>query len=80
MARAIAPHGDLEAAQPLPVPRNLEDLVVSRVAMSAPARQLALAAAATSQPTRSVLAAALHADADFGAALLEAEEIGGADL
>jgi DNA-binding NarL/FixJ family response regulator len=77
MARALAPHGDLEPAQPLPVPRNLEELVVSRVAtLSAPAWQLALAAAATSQPTRSVLASALHADADFGAALLEAEEAG----
>ena len=52
MARALAPRGDLEPAQPLPVPRNLEELVVSRVAtLSAPARQLALAAAATSQPT-----------------------------
>ena len=77
MARALEPHGDLELAQPLPVPRNLEELVVSRVAtFSAAARQLALAAAATSQPTRSVLASALHADADFGAALLEAEEAG----
>jgi DNA-binding NarL/FixJ family response regulator len=75
MARALAPHGDLAPAEPLPVPRNLEELVLSRVAtLSAPARQLALAAAATSQPTLSVLASALHADADFGAALLEAEE------
>ena len=54
MARALAPDGDLKPAQPLPVPRNLEELVVSRVeTLSAPARQLALAAAATSQPTRS---------------------------
>jgi DNA-binding NarL/FixJ family response regulator len=75
MARALARRGHLEPAQPLPVPRNLEELVVSRIAtLSAPARQLALAAAATSQPTLSVLAAALHPDADFGAALLEAEE------
>jgi hypothetical protein len=42
--------------------------------LSAPARQLALAAAATSQPTRSVLASALLRDANFSAALLEAEE------
>ena len=77
MARALAPDGDLKPAQPLPVPRNLEELVVSRVqTLSAPARQLALAAAVTSQPTRSVLASALYADADFGAALLEAEEAG----
>jgi predicted ATPase len=77
MARALASHGHLEPAQPLPVPRNLEELVVSRVAtLSAPARQLALAAAAASQPTLSVLASTLHADADFGAALLEAEEAG----
>ena len=77
MARALAPEGDLKPTQPLPVPRNLEELVVSRVqTLSAPARQLALAAAATSQPTRSVLAAALPEDADFGAALLEAEEAG----
>ena len=52
MARALGPDGDLDPAQPLPVPRNLEELVLSRVAtLSAPARQLALAAAATSQPT-----------------------------
>jgi DNA-binding CsgD family transcriptional regulator len=77
MARALAPHGGLEPAQPLHVPRNLEELVGSRVqALSAPARQLALAAAATSQPSLSVLASALPADADFGAALLEAEEAG----
>jgi tetratricopeptide (TPR) repeat protein len=75
MARALAPVGDLKPAQPLPVPRDLEELVVSRIqTLSPPARQLALAAAATSQPTRSVLASALDADADFGAALLEAEE------
>ena len=77
MARALASDGDLDPAQPLPVPRNLEELVVSRVAtLSAPARQLALAAAATSQPTLSVHAWALDADVDFGAALLEAEEAG----
>jgi DNA-binding CsgD family transcriptional regulator len=77
MARALAPHGDLESAQPLPVPHNLEELVGSRVrTLSAPARQLALIAAATSQPTMSVLASALPADADLGAALLEAEEAG----
>jgi tetratricopeptide (TPR) repeat protein len=77
MARALAPVGDLKPAQPLPVPRDLEELVVARVqTLSAPARQLALAAAATSQPTRSVLASALPADANFGAALLEAEEVG----
>ena len=77
MARALAPDGDLKPTQPLPVPRNLEELVRSRVeTLSAPAWQLALAAAATSQPTRSVLASALPADADFGAALLEAEEAG----
>jgi DNA-binding NarL/FixJ family response regulator len=77
MARALAPRGDLQPAQPLPVPRNLEELVVSRVqTLSPPARQLALAAAAASQPTRSVLASALYADADFGAVLLEAEEAG----
>ncbi len=77
MARALVPDGDLKPTQPLPVPRNLEELVLSRVeTLSAPARQLALAAAATSQPTRSVLALALPADADFGVALLEAEEAG----
>jgi DNA-binding CsgD family transcriptional regulator len=77
MARALAPHADPESAQPLPVPRSLEQLVVSRVqTLSAPARQVALAAAATSQPTRSVLASVLPPDADFGAALLEAEEAG----
>ena len=77
MARALAPHGDLNPTQPLPVPRDLEELVVSRIrTLSPPARQLALAAAATSQPTRSVLASALPADTDFGAALLEAEEDG----
>jgi DNA-binding CsgD family transcriptional regulator len=75
MARALAPHGDLKPTQPLPVPRDLEELVVSRIrTLSPPARQLALAAAATSQPTLSVLGSALDADADFGAALLEAEE------
>jgi hypothetical protein len=31
MARALAPHADPESAQPLPVPRSLEQLVVSRV-------------------------------------------------
>ena len=77
MARALAARSDLEPAQPLPVPRNLEELVVSRVAsLSPPAGQLALAAAATSQPTRSILASALPPDADFAPALLEAEEAG----
>jgi DNA-binding CsgD family transcriptional regulator len=77
MARALASHRDLEPAQPLPVPRNLEELVASRAAtLSPPARQLALAAAATSQPTLPVLGSALPADADFGAALLEVEEAG----
>jgi DNA-binding CsgD family transcriptional regulator len=77
MARVLVADGDLKPAEPLPVPRNLKELVVSRVqTLSAPAWQLALAAAATSQPTRSVLALALPADAEFGAALLEAEEAG----
>jgi len=77
MARVLVSDRDLKPAQPLPLPHNLEELVVSRVeSLSAPAWQLALAAAATSQPTRSVLAAALPMDADFGAALLEAEEEG----
>ena len=76
MARALAQIGDLKPTQPLPVPRNLEELVLSRVeTLSAPARQLALAAAATSQPTRHARSA-FPADADFGAALLEAEEAG----
>jgi predicted ATPase len=74
MARALAAHGDLKPTQLLPVPRNLEELVLSRVeTLSASAWQLALAAAATSQPTRSVLASVLPTDADFDAALLEAE-------
>ena len=77
MARALAPDAELEPDRPLPVPSNLEELVVSRVkTLSPPARQLALAAAATSQPSRSVLASALPAIDDFGAALLEAEEAG----
>jgi DNA-binding CsgD family transcriptional regulator len=77
MARALAPDGDLKPDRPLPVPSNLEQLVVSRVqSLSPPALNLALAVAATSQPTRSVLASALPAIADLGAALLEAEESG----
>ena len=77
MARALGPEGTPTPAGPLRIPRNLEELVASRVeTLSAPARQLALAAAATSQPTLSVLASALIPDADVGAALLEAEEAG----
>ena len=75
IARALGPEGTPTPAGPLRIPRNLEELVASRVeTLSAPARQLALAAAATSQPTLSVLASALVPDADVGAALLEAEE------
>ena len=43
MARALAPHGDLKPTQPLPVPRNLEELVVSRVADLVGARTAARA-------------------------------------
>jgi DNA-binding CsgD family transcriptional regulator len=77
MARALAPDREDVPTHPLPVPRSLEELVGTRVdGLSPPARELALAVAAASQPTVSVLAATLHADADFGAALLEAEEAG----
>jgi DNA-binding NarL/FixJ family response regulator len=77
VARALAPDRADVPTHPLPVPRSLEELVGTRVdGLSPPARQLTLAVAAASQPTVSVLAATLHADADFGAALLEAEEAG----
>jgi len=78
IARALASRAEDHAAgEPLPVPRSLEELVVARVGgVSAAARQVALAAAAVSRPTASVLADALSAEHDFGAALVEAEEAG----
>jgi predicted ATPase len=60
MARALAPDREDVPTHPLPVPRSLEELVGTRVdGLSPPARQLALAVAAASQPTVSVLAATL---------------------
>ena len=76
MARALAPHGDLKPAQPCPSPATSRswwprgpDLVAARTAARA-RRGRHLAA----DPVRPCLGAS--ADADFGAALLEAEEAG----
>jgi class 3 adenylate cyclase len=78
MTRALSAHaGDHVAGEPLPVPRSLEELVAARVSGLSPlALQVALAAAAVSHPTASVLADALPAKDDFGAALVEAEDAG----
>jgi class 3 adenylate cyclase len=78
IARALAPRAaDHAAGEPLPVPRNVEELVATRVGgLSAPARHVALAVAAVSHPTLSLVADALPGEHDVGAALVEAEEAG----
>jgi class 3 adenylate cyclase len=78
IARALVRRGgDYAAGEPLPVPRNLEDLVAAHVGgLSPAARQVALAAAALSHPTAATLADAVQAEHDVRAALVEAEEAG----
>lgn len=78
LARAYSGRrGDQEIGEPLQVPRSIEDLVAAHVGrLSDTARQVALAAAATSQPTASLIVAALAAEADASAGLIEAEEAG----
>ncbi len=78
MARAYASRSrQQDIGEPLPVPRTVEDLVAAHVDhLSDTARQVALAAAATSYPTTSLLEEALSAEADVSAALIEAEEAG----
>jgi class 3 adenylate cyclase len=78
MAQALARQGDRPAlSEPLPVPRNVEELVTERLGgLSQGARELVLAAAALSRPTTSVLERAAQPGGDVGAALIEAEEAG----
>ena len=78
IARALAAEGgERGVAEPLPVPRSLQELVAARVqGLSDAARQAVLAAAATSQPTAALVAAALKGEGDARAALIEAEEAG----
>ena len=69
--------GDHEMGEPLLVPRSIEDIVAAHVGgLSDTARQVALVAAATSQPTRSLVVAALEAESDASTGLVEAEELG----
>ena len=64
------------ADEPLPVPRNVEELVASRVGeLSEVARHVLLAAAALSRPTVAAVVEAV-ADGDARAGLVEAEEAG----
>jgi len=61
----------------LPVPPTLQEMVAARVqALSQPARDAILVAAALSRPTRTAVTEALPAEADGDAALAEAEEAG----
>jgi DNA-binding CsgD family transcriptional regulator len=78
IARELAGRtADATGGQPLPLPRGLEELVATRVdGLSDTARQVALAAAALSQPSVANLAAAQAAEGDVRAALVEAEEAG----
>lgn len=78
IARALERRdGELERADPLPVPRSLQDLVTARVReLSAVAQQAVLVAASLSRPTVSVVVEALAPDADARAALVETEEAG----
>jgi DNA-binding CsgD family transcriptional regulator len=78
IARALERSADHYApGEPLPVPRNLEELVEARLrGLSPPARQVALAAAAVPHPTVTVLAGAVPATDDFRVGLVEAEEAG----
>ena len=76
LARAAARDTGVGAAsEPLRVPPTLEELVADRLrALSPPARESALAAAALSRPSATVVDAAVEGDGR--AALLEAEEAG----
>lgn len=77
---ARAPERDLlggSIAEPLPVPRSVEELIAARVAIvSDAAQRVALAAAALSQPTLAVISDALGDAVDVSAGLVEAEEGG----
>jgi DNA-binding NarL/FixJ family response regulator len=76
LARALQVDGGADDAEPLPLPRSLEDVIAARVgALSLTARQVALAAAALSRPTTPLLVEALP-ETDARAGLLEAEEAG----
>ncbi|HEX5798987.1 MAG TPA: AAA family ATPase [Gaiellaceae bacterium] len=78
IARALAAERrERGVAEPLPVPQSLQELVTARVqGLSDAARQAVLAAAAVSQPTAALVAAALEGEGDARAALIEAEEAG----
>jgi DNA-binding NarL/FixJ family response regulator len=74
LGRDAAEH---RAGDPLPVPRNLEELVAARLRrLSDTARQASLAAAALSRPTPAAIAAAVAPGGDGRGALVEAEEAG----
>ena len=73
--RALGPDGPLD--EPLPVPRSVEELVQVRLeALSPDARRVALAAAALSYPTVTLVVRALAGEGHAHAALVEAEEAG----
>jgi DNA-binding CsgD family transcriptional regulator len=63
--------------EPLPVPRSVEELVEVRLeALSPDARRIALAAAALSHPTVTLVVNALAGEVNAHAGLIEAEEAG----
>ncbi len=76
IARALAPDWSaLAGEEPLPVPRDLDAIVRERVQeLSAGARHAALAAAALSRPTRTLIDRTVARDGESETALLEAEE------
>ena len=76
VARALAAdERDRTLADPLPMPRSLQDAVATRVGrLSNAARQVVVAASALSRPTLATIEAALGAEVDAHAGLAEAEE------
>jgi predicted ATPase len=78
IARALTREGgDRGLGDPLPVPRDLQELVLARVrALPAAAQKATLVAAALSRPTVATVAGALEPDCDALSALAAAEEGG----
>ena len=77
IARALAREaGETEPGNPLPIPDNLQELVLARMReLSGAGRDAALVAAALSRPTVTIVAAALGPE-NAEAAIVEVEEAG----
>ena len=77
IARTLAQDPELARRDRLPIPDSLQELVMTRVRpLSDRAREVVLAAAALSRPTVPALIAALGAEHEAEAAIVEAEESG----